>query len=47
MIVKGRNKMGKDRLSATQAKNAKELFAAGGTLYESCDNCHRKYERVY
>ena len=34
-------------LSATQAKNAKELFAAGGTLYESCDNCHRKYERVY
>jgi hypothetical protein len=37
----------KAALSATQAKNATALFAAGGTIYESCDNCHRKYQRVF
>jgi hypothetical protein len=34
-------------LKATQAKNPKDLFSSGGTIYESCDNCHRKYQRVF
>lgn len=37
----------KAALKATQTKNANALFEAGGTIYESCDNCHKRYERVY
>jgi hypothetical protein len=34
-------------LQATQAKNAKDLFDAGGAIYEACNKCHSKYQRVF
>jgi hypothetical protein len=30
-------------IRAAEAKNAEELFTAGGDIYEACSNCHRKY----
>jgi hypothetical protein len=30
-------------IRAAQARNADELFTAGGDIYESCSNCHQKY----
>ena len=30
-------------IRAAEAKNADQLFTAGGDIYESCSNCHRKY----
>lgn len=36
---------GNDAIKATAARNAAQLFEAGGTLYESCDGCHRRYKR--
>jgi hypothetical protein len=32
-------------LKATEAKNADGVLAAGATVNETCDNCHRKYQR--
>jgi hypothetical protein len=32
-------------LEATEAKNAEGVLAAGASINESCDNCHRKYQR--
>lgn len=32
-------------LRATQAKSAEQLLASGEAVNESCDNCHRKYQR--
>jgi hypothetical protein len=34
-------------LKATRAKNAKDLFDAGGAIYEACNKCHSKYQRVF
>ena len=36
---------GQGVLKATQAKSPNEVLAAGEALNESCDNCHRKYQR--
>jgi hypothetical protein len=36
---------GNAAIQATVARNAAQLFEAGGTLYESCDGCHRRYKR--
>lgn len=33
-------------LKATQAKNAQGVFDTGEILYVSCDNCHRRYQRI-
>jgi hypothetical protein len=30
-------------IRAAEAKNADQLFAAGGDIYESCSSCHQKY----
>ena len=30
-------------IRAADAKNAEQLFTAGGDIYEACSNCHRKY----
>ena len=30
-------------IRAAEAKNADQLFNAGGDIYESCSNCHQKY----
>jgi hypothetical protein len=30
-------------IRAAEAKNAEQLFTAGGDIYEACSNCHRKY----
>jgi hypothetical protein len=30
-------------IRAAEAKNADQLFTAGGDIYEACSNCHRKY----
>ena len=32
-------------LKAIEAKNATQLFEAGGAVYETCDTCHRLYQR--
>jgi hypothetical protein len=32
-------------LKATEAKSLDGVLAAGATLNETCDNCHRKYQR--
>ena len=32
-------------LKATQAKSADQVLASGEKVNESCDNCHRKYQR--
>ena len=32
-------------LKATEAKSADGVLAAGATVNETCDNCHRKYQR--
>ena len=32
-------------LRATEARNADELLASGEAINESCDNCHRRYQR--
>ena len=29
-------------IRAADAKNADQLFTAGGDIYEACSNCHRK-----
>jgi hypothetical protein len=34
-------------LKATQAKSAGDLFASGEAIYESCNDCHRKYQRGF
>ena len=36
---------GKVALRATEAKSAERLLASGEAINESCDNCHRKYQR--
>jgi cytochrome c556 len=36
---------GKAVLKATQDKSPNGVLAAGEALNESCDNCHRKYQR--
>jgi hypothetical protein len=36
----------KSALQATQAKNPKNLFDAGGDIYDACNKCHAKYQRV-
>ena len=36
---------GKIVLKAVQAKSAEGVLAAGEAVNESCDNCHRKYQR--
>jgi hypothetical protein len=36
---------GKDTLKATQAKSAEQILSSGEKVNESCDNCHRKYQR--
>lgn len=36
---------GKVTLKATQAKSADDVFASGEAINESCDGCHRKYQR--
>ena len=28
---------------AAEARNAEQLFDAGGTIYAACKNCHQKY----
>lgn len=30
-------------IRAAEARNADQLFSAGGDIYDSCSNCHRKY----
>ena len=37
---------GKAVLRATQEKNPDKVLETGGDLYETCDNCHRKYRRT-
>jgi hypothetical protein len=32
-------------LRAAQTKRADQLFASGEAIYESCNNCHQKYQR--
>jgi hypothetical protein len=32
-------------LKAVQARDASGVFAAGEAVYNSCDDCHRKYQR--
>ena len=34
---------GEAAMRAAEARNAEKLFTAGGDLYDSCSNCHRKY----
>jgi len=36
---------GKAALKATQAKSAEQILTSGEKVNESCDNCHRKYQR--
>jgi len=36
---------GKEALKATQAKDADGVLAAGEPVNQSCDSCHRKYQR--
>ena len=36
---------GKAALKATQAKSAEQVLASGDKVNQSCDNCHRKYQR--
>ena len=36
---------GKLTMKATQDKSAEGVLAAGEKVNESCDNCHRKYQR--
>jgi hypothetical protein len=36
----------KSALKATQAKKPKDLFDAGGEIYDACTKCHTKYQRV-
>jgi hypothetical protein len=36
----------KSALQATQAKKPKDLFDAGGEIYDACTKCHTKYQRV-
>jgi hypothetical protein len=37
---------GKAVMKATKDKNPDRVLETGGDLYESCDNCHRKYQRT-
>ena len=32
-------------LKAVEAKSATQVFDAGGAVYETCDTCHRLYQR--
>jgi hypothetical protein len=41
--AQGMIEAGEQAMKAADAKNADTLFAVGGTLYESCSACHRKY----
>jgi drug/metabolite transporter (DMT)-like permease len=34
-------------LRAVEEKNSQKVFELGETLYEACDNCHRKYQRTF
>jgi hypothetical protein len=36
---------GKEALKAVQTKNVEGVFASGEPVNQSCDNCHRKYQR--
>ena len=36
---------GKATLEATRMKSADQVLAAGEKVNDSCDNCHRKYQR--
>jgi hypothetical protein len=36
---------GKVALKAAQAKSAEQVLSSGEKVNESCDNCHRKYQR--
>jgi hypothetical protein len=36
---------GKAALKATQAKSAEQILSSGEKVNESCDGCHRKYQR--
>lgn len=36
---------GKVALQAAQAKSAEQLLESGDAVNQSCDNCHRKYQR--
>jgi hypothetical protein len=36
---------GMTALKATEAKSTEGVLSAGATVNESCDNCHRKYQR--
>ena len=36
---------GKSALKATQLKSTDEVLDSSGAIYESCDACHRKYQR--
>jgi hypothetical protein len=36
---------GNAAITASTARDAAQLFEAGGSLYESCDGCHRRYKR--
>lgn len=36
---------GMTALKATEAKSADGVLSAGAVVNESCDNCHRKYQR--
>jgi len=36
---------GKITLKATEAKSADQVLAAGETVNQSCDACHRRYQR--
>jgi hypothetical protein len=36
---------GAEALKAAQAKNVEGIFATGEAIYNSCDNCHKRYQR--
>ena len=36
---------GKAALTAAQGKSTEQVLASGEKINESCDNCHRKYQR--
>jgi len=39
-------KVSTDVLRATEAKDKDKVFDLGEGLYNTCDNCHRKYQRA-
>jgi hypothetical protein len=34
---------GERAIRAAEARNAEQLFTAGGDIYDACSNCHRQY----